>query len=150
MRRFLAILAACGIALGLTVGLTGQASAAGETLACRIAPAPMTTPFTSPTCGPHMAASSYSVAFVVQNETSPFTAAWSVPAGLTIAGGCTSNATGCTLQVSSVHDQFITVSVTLTENGTQERLPPRRSSRRSAAPCSADRRPAPNRGRSRG
>jgi hypothetical protein len=121
MKRLMAILAACGIALGLTVGAVGTASAAGEVLACRITPA--TVQFTSPSCGTRQAAASYTTAWVVQNETAPFTAAWSVPAGFTIVGGCTSAATGCTLQwASAQEDQSVTVSVILTEAGVPETL----------------------------
>ncbi|HYS39036.1 MAG TPA: hypothetical protein VEO01_25755 [Pseudonocardiaceae bacterium] len=122
MKRLMAILAACGIALGLTVGAAGTASAAGEVLACRIAPAPITAQFTTPSCVTRLAARTYTTAFVVQNETAPFTAAWSVPAHVTIVGGCTSATIGCTLQWSSAQDHDVTVSVTLTEAGVPETL----------------------------
>jgi hypothetical protein len=122
MTRLMAILAACCFALGLTVGAAGTASAAGEVLACRIAPAPVTAQFTSPTCNTRLAAATYTTAFVVQNETAPFTAAWSVPAGLTIVAGCTSDSTGCTLQWTSGQDHTVMVSVTLTEASVPETL----------------------------
>lgn len=121
MRQLMAILAACGIALGLTVGMAGPASAAaGDNLACRFTPAPTLT-FTSPVCFNRTPANSYTVAFVV-NATGTFTAAWSVPAGYPIIGGCTANATGCTITVSGIQDQSIPVSVTLTQGGVQETL----------------------------
>jgi hypothetical protein len=122
MKRSMAILAVCGIALGLTVGAAGAASATGQVLACRIAPAPVTAQFTSPSCSTRLAAGIYTTAFVVENATAPFTAAWSVPAGVTIAAGCTSNTTGCTLQWTSGQDQSVMVSVTLTEAGVPETL----------------------------
>jgi hypothetical protein len=121
MKRLMAILAVCGIVLGLTVGAVGTASAAGEVLTCRITPASVD--FTSPSCGTRAPAATYTTAWVVQNLTAPFTAAWTVPAGFTIVGGCTSSASGCTLQWASAQvDQSVTVSVILTEAGVPETL----------------------------
>lgn len=115
----MAFLAVCGIALGLTVGLAGTASAAGPELVCRISPAPTTTQFTNP-CTQKMIASSYAIGYEILGVTGSATYAWTVPAGHTINGGCTSTSSGCNVEATGrMSDQMITVSVTVIQGTTR-------------------------------
>lgn len=121
MKRLVAFLAVCGIALGLSVGLAGTASAAGPELACRISPAPTTAQFTSPACTQTRIASSYAIGYEVLDQTGSATYAWTVPAGHTINGGCTSTSNGCNVQATGLkRDQMITVSVTVIQGATRQ------------------------------
>lgn len=122
MRIFMSLLTALITASGLAVVTAGNASAlGGETLVCRVTPG-RTMAF-YPTCSNSMGASSYQVTFWVQNETAPSTYAWSISADLpwTVTNGCTSTSSICVISVPNA-DNYITASVTLTQNGATETL----------------------------
>jgi hypothetical protein len=122
MRIFMSLLTALITASGLAVATADNASAlGGETLVCRVSPS-RTAPF-NPSCSNNMPASSYQVAFWVQNETAPSTYAWSISADLrwSVVDGCTSTSNSCTISVPNANND-ITASVTLTQNGATETL----------------------------
>lgn len=123
MRIFISLLTALITASGLAVVTAGNASAlGGETLTCRVTPG-RTLGF-YPKCSNSMGASSYQVTFWVQNETAPSTYAWSISADLspwTVTSGCTSTSSICVISVPNA-DNYITGSVTLTQDGATETL----------------------------
>ena len=124
MRKVLSLLAVLVAALGLVVVSEGSASAlGGESLLCRVAPAPVTTPFTNP-CTPVLAASTYNVGFEVFGGSGTYTYSWSVPVGggVSVIAGCGVADAGCTLSVTSHTEHDVTVTVVLTQNGASETL----------------------------
>jgi hypothetical protein len=122
MRKFPTVVAAT--ALTVAAGVLGASHASalgGETLGCRFAPGPAI-PF-SQYCTNRASARSYNLGFLVQNEGSGTTYAWSVPAEYvsSINGGCTATSSSCSLTVPN-GDAYIAVSVTLTQDGASETL----------------------------
>jgi hypothetical protein len=115
-KLFVALLALATV-LGVTVSNTGSASAlGGEWLGCRIAPGTEYNFYEF--CHNNKAATQYTVAFKVQNETAPSTYTWSIPSAYQdkIYSGCTSTINYCTLVARNI-SQDIEVSVTLTQDG---------------------------------
>lgn len=124
MRKILSLVAVVVAALGLVVVSEGSASAlGGESLLCRVAPAPVTTPFTNP-CSPVLVASTYNVGFEVFGGSGTYTYSWSVPVGpgVTIVAGCGISDAGCTLAITSHTEHDVTVTLVLTQNGVPETL----------------------------
>jgi hypothetical protein len=113
----LAALAVCLVATtSLTLAAGSPAAAFGaETFGCRIAPGTVLT-FTQ-SCMNRKPASTYSVAFLVENTSGTYTYAWSITGPyLYIIGGCDSASPGCTLAVPGGQtDSTVTVSVTYTQ-----------------------------------
>lgn len=123
MRKVASLVAVLVAALGLVVVSTGTASAlGGESLVCRVAPAPITTPFTNP-CLPVFVATTYDVGFEVAGGSGTYTYSWSVPTGhgVTIVAGC-GTSDGCTLGITSNTEHDVTVTLVLSQNGAQETL----------------------------
>jgi hypothetical protein len=124
MRKVLSLVAVLVAMLGLVVVSEGSASAlGGESLACRVAPAPVGTPFTNP-CTPVEVAATYTVGFEVVGGSGTHTYSWSVPLeqGVTIVAGCGASDAGCTLSITSNEEHDITVTLVLTQNGASETL----------------------------
>lgn len=114
MRKLLAVFIAVISALGLMLFSSGNASASGEWLGCRIAPGTQFNFYqTCSNTGGPAADGYYSVAFMVQNETVSSTYAWTGP-GYPVYSGCTSTTNWCTLKVYQ-GSRTINVSVTLTQ-----------------------------------
>jgi hypothetical protein len=123
MRKLLSLVAILVAVLGLIVVSEGSASAlGGESLVCRVAPAPVTTPFTN-MCSPVDVATTYSTGFEVAGGSGTYTYSWSVPVqqGVTIIAGC-GTSDGCTLSSTSHTFHDITVTLVLTQNGVSETL----------------------------
>ena len=124
MRKILSLVAVLVATLGLVVVTEGSASAlGGESLVCRVAPAPVTTPFTNP-CLPVEVATTYTTGFEVVGGSGTYTYSWSVPAqqGVTIIAGCGASDAGCTLSITSHTEHDVTVTLVLTQNGVSETL----------------------------
>lgn len=122
MRRLLALMAVAGTTLALLVAGGGTASAlGGESLGCRVAPG---TVFTfNHVCSNNQGASSYTVGFLVQNETGTSSYSWNVPTAYQsqIVGGCGSGQNWCTVSANN-SDQEIYLTVTLTQGTDSETL----------------------------
>jgi hypothetical protein len=123
MRKIRAAFAAAATILGISLLPATEASAlGGEWLGCRVAPGTVFT-FNQNCSNSANGATSYGVAFQVQNETAPSTYSWSVPADYQsrISGGCTSTSSVCNINVPN-KTADITVSVTLTQGGSSVTL----------------------------
>jgi hypothetical protein len=115
-RRLLALLATLAATVGIAAFNAGNAAATGTTFGCRIAPG---TEFNFyDVCHNTKPASTYGVAFMVQNPSPGSTYSWSVPANYQskISAGCTSTSASCNVSVPS-YDQDITVDVAVTVGG---------------------------------
>jgi len=123
MRKIRAASAAAAAILGISLVPATEASAlGGEWLGCRVAPGTVFT-FNQHCSNSANSATSFGVAFQVQNETAPSTYSWSVPAEFVsrISEGCTSTYNWCKVTVPN-KDAVITVSVTLTQGGSSVTL----------------------------
>ncbi len=114
VRKILAVFAAVISTLGLMLFSSGNASAAGEWLGCRIAPGNELN-FRSP-CYTSAAPDQngyYYVAFMVQNETTSSTYAWT-RSSHRVYTGCASTTNWCTLLVKAIAEYAIPVSMSVT------------------------------------
>ena len=124
MRKLLSMVAVLVAALGLVLVSQGSASAlGGESVVCRFAPAPVSTPFENP-CSPVQPASSYHLGFEVAGGSGTYTYSWSVAAdaGVSIDLGSCGTADGCAMTVRGARSHDITVTLVLSQNGSSETL----------------------------
>ncbi|MEV6525564.1 hypothetical protein AB0M43_26795 [Longispora sp. NPDC051575] len=113
------LVAAVVSATALTLGATSPAAAAfgDETFGCRIAPG---TIFTwSAGCHDSMPATTYNVAFQVQNLSGSYTYSWNISGPYTsVITGCTSSSVACAVSVpGGAFDSEIYATVTYSQGG---------------------------------
>ena len=114
MRRIAYLLMA--VAGVLTVCAGPAAAIPGEQLGCRVSP-PGTGTFTAPECLTNVASGSYSLSFAVLGGSGTYGHSWNTN-GRPPQSGCLATTNFCNLRTVAVGgDQFITVSVVITQAG---------------------------------
>ena len=125
MRKRLSVCAVAAVTMFLSVLSPGHALAFGaEQLGCRVAPASIYQPISTPTCGDTMAPNPhYNVSFAVLSQTGSYTYACSVPYPYSgsIINGCGSSDDWCQVSANNT-EQTITMSVTITQSGQSRTL----------------------------